>query len=294
MNYYNEIKNELIDNEINKRVKDYSKNNYELKKYYNVGKLLFDAGKHYGQGIIKEYSKRLTKDLNQKYDVSSLNKMRKYYLLVQKMATMSPFLTYSHYIEILPINNLDKIKYYIKVCEQQKLSVRKLREKIKSKEYERLSNDALEKINNNIEPNMIELIPDPILIPSNGINKNELKENVLKKIILENLDNFLKQFGEGYCYIGNEYPIKLDRFYYIDILLFNIKYNCYIVIELKVNELKKEDIGQICFYINYINKHIKTISQNKTIGIILVKKDNKLVLEYSTDERIYSRTYELI
>ncbi len=84
MNYYNEIKNELINNDITKRVKDYSKNKSDLTTYYNVGKLLSEAGKHYGEGIIKEYSKRLTQDLGIKYDASSLNKMKKFYLLKVK------------------------------------------------------------------------------------------------------------------------------------------------------------------------------------------------------------------
>ena len=97
MNYYNDIKNELINNEINRKVKNYSINRSDLNTYYNVGKMLSEAGKHYGEGIIKEYSKRLTNDLKIKYDVSSLNKMKKFYNLIEKVATMSPNLSYSHY-----------------------------------------------------------------------------------------------------------------------------------------------------------------------------------------------------
>ena len=124
MNYYDEIKQELISNEVNKKVKDYSKNKYELQKYYNVGKLLLEAGNHYGDGIIKEYSIKLTNDLNIKYDVSSLNKMRKFYNLIEKMATVSPNLSYSHYVEFLPYDDLRKIQYYIRIVEQHNLSVR--------------------------------------------------------------------------------------------------------------------------------------------------------------------------
>ena len=121
MNYYTEIKNELINNEITKKVKDYSKNRSDLTTYYNVGKLLSEAGKHYGEGIIKEYSRRLTKELDVKYDRSSLNKMKKFYLLSLKLATVSPKLSYSHYVELLSRNNIDEIKYYISVTEQQNL-----------------------------------------------------------------------------------------------------------------------------------------------------------------------------
>ena len=124
MNYYNEIKNELLSNEVNKKVKDYSKNKYELEKYYRVGRLLLEAGNKYGEGIIKEYSRKLAIDLNKKYDVSSLNKMRKFYILIEKMATVSPLLSYSHYVELLPYGDLNKLKYYIRVVEEQNLSVR--------------------------------------------------------------------------------------------------------------------------------------------------------------------------
>ena len=139
MNYYNKIKSELINNEITKRIKDYSKNKSDLTTYYNVGKLLSEAGKHYGEGIIKEYSKRLTADLKKKYDISSLNKMKKFYNLTKKMATLSPKLSYSHYVELLPYSNIHQIRYYIKITEEQYLSVRQLRQRIKNmKDYQKV------------------------------------------------------------------------------------------------------------------------------------------------------------
>ena len=109
------------------------------------------------------------------------------------------------------------------------------------------------------------------------------------------MDNFLSELGEGFCYIKNEYNIKLgDRYNYIDLLLYNIKYKCYVVIELKITELKKEYVGQIETYMNYIDRNIKTVDEDKTIGIIICKKDNRFVMEYCSDSRIISRTYELI
>ena len=142
MDYYKEIKQELVNNEINKRIKDYSKNRSDLNAYYNVGKLLSEAGKHYGEGIIKEYSYKLSIELNVKYDISSLNKMKKFYNLVKKLATVSPNLSYSHYVELLPCKDINKVKYYIKIIEQNNLSIRELRSKIKSNEYERLDEDT--------------------------------------------------------------------------------------------------------------------------------------------------------
>ncbi len=294
MNYYREIKEELINNEITKRVKDYSKNRSDLNTYYNVGKLLSEAGKHYGEGIIKEYSNKLTSELGKGYNSASLKRMRQFYLIIEKGATVSHLLTWSHYTELLPVNDINKINYYIKIIEQQNLSVRELRERIKNQEYERLDDKTKEKLINNEEPKIIDLIKNPILIKNKYKNK-EISEKMLQEIILEQLSSFMKELGKGFSFIENEYKIKIgDRYNYIDMLLFNYIYNCFIVIEIKITELKKEHIGQIETYMNYIDKNIKEIDQDKTIGIIVCKKGNRYIMEYVSDSRIYQRTYELV
>ena len=294
MNYYNEIKNKLINNEINKRVKNYSINKSDLDTYYNVGKLLVEAGKHYGEGIIKEYSHKLTKDLNKKYDTSTLNKMRKFYNLYQKVATVSPNLSYSHYVELLPYEDINKIDYYIMITEKLNLSVRELREKIKSKEYERLPEETKYKLIEKEEIKVQDIIKNPIMI-KNPNNIEVITEKTLHKLILEDMPSFLKELGNGFAFIDSEYKIKIGSVYhYIDLLLFNIEYNCYIVIELKVTKLKKEYIGQTEIYMNYIDDTLRKPTQDKTIGIIICKEDNKFIMKYCSDKRISSKEYELV
>ena len=245
MNYYNEIKQELINNEITKRVKDYSKNKSDLTTYYNVGKMLAEAGKHYGEGIIKEYSRRLTQELGKGYSSRNLWLMLKFFELKEKVQTLSAQLSWSHYCELLPIKNINKIKYYIKQTENYNLSIRQLRQRIKNKEYERLDAETKNKINNNETTSIIENIKNPLLI-NNKNNYNLISEKVLQKIILEDITSFMKELGPGYSFIDNEYKIKIgDNYNYIDILLFNYLYNCFVVIEIKITELKKEHIGQI-------------------------------------------------
>ena len=174
------------------------------------------------------------------------------------------------------------------------LSKRQLQDKIKSKEYERLDKETKNKLINNQNTLVSDFIKNPILI-KNSYDYDNISEKILKKLILEDIDGFLAELGEGFCYIKNEYKIKLgDRYNYIDLLLYNIKYKCYIVVELKVTELRSEHIGQIQKYMNYINKNIKSSYEDKTIGIIICKKDNKFVMEYCSDDRIISRKYELI
>ena len=260
MNYYNEIKNELIHNEINRKIKSYSINKSDLNTYYKVGKLLLEAGNKYGESIIKEYSLKLTIDLNKKYDVSSLNKMRKFYNLIGKMATVSPNLSYSHYVELLPYNDLNKIKYYIKIAEKQNLSIRQLKTRIKNKEYERLPEETKNRLINKDNSSIIDYVKNPILIRNNK-NNEILSEKILQRLILEDIPSFLKEPGNGFTFIDNEYKIKLgNRYNYIDLLLYNITYNCYVVIELKVCELKKEHIGQIQVYMNYIDENLRKIN----------------------------------
>ena len=294
INYYDEIKNELVNNEITKKVKDYSKNRSDLTTYYNVGKLLFEAGKHYGEGIIKEYSKRLTNELGKGYSISNLKRMRQFYFVLEKGVAMPHQLSWSHILSILPIDDVDKINYYIKIAEEQNLSYRNLRLKIKNKEYERLDESTKEKIKEKEELKVPDLVKNPIQIKNTSGN-NEISEKVLQKLILEDIPSFLDELGNGFTFVRNEYKIKIgDRYNYIDLLLFNYEFNCFVVVELKVSELKKEHIGQIEFYMNYIDKNLKNINQNKTIGIIICKKENRYVIEYCSDDRILAREYELI
>ena len=296
MNYYDEIKNELINNEVTKKVKDYSKNKSDLTTYYNVGKLLAEAGKHYGEGIIKEYSKKLTDDIGKKYTKSSLYNMLKFYGFMKntKFQTLSGKLTWSHYCELLSIDSIDKVNYYIKIVEDENLTVRELRKRIKSNEYERLDEETKKKLKDKEKLKVPDLVKNPIQI-RNTNDYNEISEKILQKLILEDIPSFLKELGSGFCFIDNEYKIKMgDRYNYIDLLLFNYEFNCFVVVELKVSELKKEHIGQIEFYMNYIDKNLKKINQNKTIGIIICKKENRYVIEYCSDDRILAREYELI
>ncbi len=298
MNYYNEIRNKLIDNEVYKRVKNYSKNRNEISTYYEVGRLLIEAqgGENrakYGDGLIKEYSERLTKDLGKKYSITSLKYMRMFYILYEKSPTLSDQLTWSHYKEILKFNDINEINYYISIIESYNLSVRELREKIKNKEYQRLDDNAKLKLINKEEVNASDFIKNPIVIKNKyNYDIENISEKMLQRLILEDIPSFLKELGDGFSFIENEYKIKIGNTYnYIDLLLFNIKFNCYVVIELKVCELKKEHIGQIGVYMNYIDKHIKNINQDKTIGIIISRRDNHYYIEYSSDNRIYTRDY---
>ena len=267
MNYYNKIKEKLLKNEIYEKVKDYSKEKHRVVTYFEIGRLLNEAGKEYGKNIIKQYSEKLMVEVGKKYKVSNLYKMRKFYEIFsdEKLYPLGTKLSWSHYRELLTIKNIDAIMYYIDICEENNLSKRQLQERIRNHEYDRLSNETKTKLIESKELKVDDLIPNPIVIKSNML-KDNLSEYALKQAILNNIDDFLRQLGIGFTYVGNEYKIKLgSKYNYIDLLLYNIKYKCYVVVELKVTELKKEHTGQIMTYMNYIDENVKGLDDNKTV-----------------------------
>ncbi len=259
MNYYDKIKENLIKSEIYDSIKDYSKDRHKVSVYFETGKLLFEAGKEYGKGIIKQYSDRLMKELGMKYNERTLYRMRKFYELFknEKLTPMVSKLSWSHYIQLLSLKDVDEIIYYINVALYNNLNKRQLQEKISNHEYDRLSDDTRMKLINKEKLKVNDLVLNPIIIKTVSL-KNKLSEYALKQAILNNLDDFLLQLGNGFSYVGSEYKIKLGNTYnYIDLLLFNYEYNSFVVIELKVTELKKEHIGQIQVYMNYIDQNIR-------------------------------------
>jgi len=295
VHYLNNIK-ELIEKDVVlKKKHKLIEENSTLSTYFEIGKLIVEAqgGEErakYGNGLIKEWSRELTNLYGKGYDYTNLSRMRQLYLIFRNVGPLGQ-LSWSHYRYILPMKEESKRNYYINISIKQNLSSRKLKEKIKNKEYERLEyKEDIELISTNKEITIKDMIKDPILI---SIDKNidRLSEKALKKFILEKLEEFLLELGYGFTYVGSEY--KLDK-YKCDLLFFNTELTCYIVIELKIRKLRPSDIGQIKFYMNYIDSNIKKDYMNKTIGIILCKENNEIVVKYITDERILFSTYKII
>ena len=295
MNYYNEIKNKIIDNEVYAKVKDYSKERHKVITYFEIGKLLNEAGGKYGDNIIDEYSKKLVVEVGKKYNRRTLFRMKQFYNIFsnEKVSTLWTQLTWSH-LRLLFNLEIDFMNYYIKDTMNKNLSVRELEFKIKSNEYQRLPIETKNKLILDDEIDVKDLVPNPILI-RNKNNIEIINEKALHKIIMEDIESFMKELGNNFSFIGSEYKIKIgDRYNYIDLLLFNIKYNAYVVVELKVTEFKVEYISQVQKYMNYVDKNIKELNNRNTIGILICKKENKFVIKYCSDERITIREYELV
>jgi len=294
MNYYNEIKDVLVKNETYKKVKDYSKNRSDLNAYFEVGRLIVEAQggekkAEYGNKLIKNFSKKLTKELGKGYSERNLRNMRSFYEKFKIWQTVSAKLSWSHYLELMKLDNMESINYYINIVQIHNIGVRELRERIKSNEYERIGyKEELGK------PKINTLIKNPIVIRTDKYD-DDVSEYTLHQLILENMDDFLKELGLGFTYYGHEVKIKMgDNYHRIDFLLFNVKYNCYVVVEIKITKLKAEYIGQIKKYMNYVDKNIKEIFNEGTIGVIICRKGDKYVMEYCSDERIFDTVYKII
>ena len=247
MNYYNEIKNELINNEINRKVKNYSINRSDLNTYYNVGKILSEAGKHYGENIIGDYANKLKLELNKKYNERTLRRYRQFYNFVTnlKWSAMPTKLSWSHITELMVLSDEDEINYYVSIVNERNVSYRKLSELIKDNEYSRIDENTKNKLRQQEKLGVIDFVKNPIRIKNNQ-NYEVFSEKALQKLILEDIEYFMKELGSSFCFIGSEYKIRLDNtFNYIDLLLFNYEYNCFVVIELKVTPYRKLKSGKL-------------------------------------------------
>ncbi len=302
--YYNQIKNLIENYEINRKVRYMQDNHERLLMNWHIGKLLVEAQSgmsraKYGDGLIKKWSLELSNLYGTSYSYTNLKNMRQLYKLYPIGRTLCDQLTWSHYRYLLPIRNENERNYYINQVILNHLSVRELREMIKNKTYDRLSYADKENIelitdSNNTHLTIADMIKDPIIIKLNSKDKR-LDEKALHKYIIGMLETRFLELGTGFTLAGHEYKIQISNHNYkIDLLFFNVNLNCYVVVELKVRKYHPKDIGQLQFYVDYINKNVKLENHNSSIGLLIVKKKDKYVIEYVTNEDIYVTTYKLM
>ena len=285
--------------EVNKGYHDYFKNKDLVNNYFEIGKLLIEAQggeEHdtYGNKLIKTWSVELTEKFGKGYDASNLRRFRQFYSEFKMCGTVCHTLTWSNIRILLPIKNENKRNYYINMCIKKNLSARELKKEIKNNAFERLSLADKENIKLISDKNEVltikDTLKDPVLIPINE-DLDNVSEEKLAKIIRKELEIFLLELGCGYTYAGKE--VRMGESY-CDLLFFNTEFLCYVVIELKTRKIKKEDIGQLEYYVNYVDENMKKESFNPTIGVLVAKEGNYLVMKYCTNKNIYKTTYKII
>ena len=285
--------------EVNKGYHDYFKNKDLVNNYFEIGKLLIEAQggeEHdtYGNKLIKTWSVELTEKFGKGYDASNLRRFRQFYSEFKMCGPLGHILTWTNIRLLLPIKNVNKRNYYINMCIKRNLSKRELEKEIKNNSFERLSlvdKENIKLISNKNEVLTIkDTLKDPVLITINE-DLDNVSEEKLAKIIRKELEIFLLELGHGYAYIGKE--VRMGESY-CDLLFFNTEFLCYVVIELKIRKIKKEDIGQLEYYVNYVDENMKKESFNPTIGVLVAKEGNYLVMKYCTNKNIYKTTYKII
>ena len=292
-NYLEYIRNEIITTEAKVIVREYKNNLDKLTRNYNIGKELTLAGKHYGEGIVKKYANILTKEFGKGYKAAELRKMRAFYELIQKCGAVHRTLSWNHYLKLLPLKDINEINYYINITIRDNLSYRKLSERLKNDEYYRLPHKTRNKLETNKKVKSGEEVLNPIIVRTNSL-KEKFTEKVLQEMIISDLDYFLEQLGGGFTYVGREYKVQIgNNFNYIDILLYNYIRNCFVVVELKITELRKEYLGQIKTYMNVVDKEIKKPTHNKTIGILITKEMNNFEVSLIDADNVYKTTFKI-
>lgn len=295
--YYVEIENCIKRNEINKKRRVLEENYDTLRNYWEIGKLLVEAqgGSNkakYGNELIKKWSILYTKNYGRGYNKSNLFKFRQFYLTFPIISTVWRQLTWSHFREVLIIKDECERNYYLNLCVERNLSVRRLQEEIKSNSFERLidKHKHIELITFKKEYSITSDMRNPVIIK---VDKNKIikSEKDLELTILSEIEFILTQLGIGYTFVGSQYKINN---YYIDILLFNIKMNCYVVVELKIRNLKIEDKAQVEMYMKLVDENLKESYHSKTIGIIISKEQDKFVANFVKSDNLIPLTYEII
>ena len=303
MNYFKNIEELIVENEANKKANALRDNSSTLLTYWNIGKLIVEAQggekrAKYGDNLISEWGKKLSEKYGKNYGVRTLQRMRQLFLLFPKASTLWTKLNWSHYKLILPIKNENERNYYINLVILNNLSVRELQREIKNKSFDRLSyadKEHIEIINNtnNTPLSIKDMIKDPIILKTDK-NMDKIDEQAIHKYIISLLEDKFLELGTGFTLAGHEYKIHIDnKTYKIDLLFFNYKLNAFVVVEVKTRKIKHTDIGQLKFYVNYVEDNIKDINHNKTIGLLIVKENNKYIIKYTTSNDILVTTYAL-
>ncbi len=294
--YYAEIEHLIKKNEISKRARKLEENYSLVETYWNIGRLIVEAQggskrAKYGNELIKKWSAKLTELYGKGYDYTNLSRFRQFYLFFPILGPVAQ-VSWANIMKLLPIKDENKRNYYVNLCIKNNLSKRELTKEIKSNSYERLVNKP-EKIEIEI-PKTYSITTDmknPIIIPVSCEVKNE---HDLELNILANLDYFFKQLGNGFLYAGHQYKISDgNNNYFIDILLFNYELNAFIVVELKLRSLRKEDKAQMEFYIKLVDEQVKKPFHNKTIGIIITKESDEFIINFVKQDDIIPLYYEL-
>lgn len=289
----NEIK-QLVGGSKRKIIRDI--NNEIISIYWEIGKLILEKEKSVGvdnksnRELIKDLSKELTVQLGKGYNRSNLTYMRLFYLEYSSGVTLSHQLSWSHYIELLKIDESLERNFYQHQAINENWSVRELRRQKDSALFQRLAlskdKDGILKLSKKGQTFEKEedIIKDPYILEFLNLPEESIySEKQLEKRIIDNLQNFLLELGKGFAFIANQYRITLNNnHFYVDMVFYHRILKCFVLVDLKIREAKHHDIGQMNMYLNYFKEEENVVDDNPPIGIILTTGKDEVMIEYAT------------
>ena len=307
---FNEVFDNIKELVINSRNKVYTTVNKEmLNLYWNIGRIIMeiqqgDERASYGDAVLEKLSLKLTNEFGKGFSKRNLERMRKFYIIFPIATTLSSQLSWSHYLELIKIEEEPKRNFYLKECINSMWSVRELQRQKDSLLYERLTlSSNKDKVLELSKEGQIlreskDLVKDPFVLEFLDIKENtKYLETDLEKNILEHIKEFLLELGKGFSYVGNQVRLTLEEdHFYPDLIFYNRILKCFVIIDLKIGRVTPQDIGQMQMYVNYYDREIKSNDENSTIGILLSTSRNKTVVKYTLpkdNKTIFSSEYKL-
>ena len=289
----------------------YEVNNTMLYAYWNVGRIIVENEQNgnikaeYGKQIMKELSKELRKSLGSGFSVSNLFNMRKLYITYPKFQTVSGKLSWSHYCELLSIENADERNFYEKECLNSNWSVRELKRQLETSLFERLllseGKKNKEKVYELSKDGQTlntpeDVLKEPYVFEFLGVKENKpILEKDLEQKLVKHIEEFLLELGKGFMFVGTQQRVTLgNTHYYVDMVFYNKILKCYVLIDLKIGQMKAEYAGQMNMYLNYYNEEINDKGDNKPIGIILCKSKKDIAIDYALgglSNNVFASTY---
>jgi len=281
--------------------------------YFEIGRMIVEeeqSGKEraeYGKQLLKELSKRLKSEFGKGFSQRNLEQMRQFYLIYSKTQTLSAefYLSWSHYLNLMRIGNVEERKYYEIEAYENNWSLRELQRQFDSALYERLvlSRDTKAVKELSEKGQVIEkpkdTLKDPYILEFIGLQENSnYSETNLEQRIIDKLEHFLLELGKGYAFIGRQVRFTFDdKHFRVDLVFYNRLLQCFVLIDLKIGEITHQDLGQMQMYVNYYDRFVKLEIENKTIGIILCKNKNDTLVEITlpkNNEQIFASKYQTV
>lgn len=281
--------------------------------YFEIGRMLVEEEQNgkdraeYGKKLLRDLSKVLTNEFGRGFSVTNIQQMRSFYLSYQKQQTVSAEfkLSWSHYLKLMRIDDVKERKFYEIESLKNNWSVRELQRQFDSALYTRLalSRDK-EKVKELSEKGLViekpkDAIKDPYILEFIGLpERSEYSESDLEQELIDKLEHFLLELGNGFAFVARQKRISFDdKHFRIDLVFYNRILKCFVLVDLKIGEIKHQDLGQMQMYVNYYDREVRLKDENKTIGIVLCKDKSESVVEYTlpeSNEQIFTSKYQTI